>query len=134
MAVRRLQIEPAEQQVRVADVVAELAQQNPSRVFDEQAEVVTRTLAAKLVSRDWSGRPVIPALDAERLLWSLRRDREQEDRERQERTREAELARVGQLPAGTIGFERPGEEPVYAPGVDLHRIGLQGFTTSPGGD
>jgi hypothetical protein len=133
MALRKPLADPAEPLVRVADVLAEVAGVNPSRMFDEQAERVAAMLAKKLVSRDWAGRPVIPAMDAERLLWSMRRDLAEQDRDRAERVHAAELEHANRLPAGTIGFERPGEEPIYAPGVDLHRIGRQGITSGPGG-
>jgi hypothetical protein len=130
---RRLPVERDEPAVRVADVLAELARAAPSPVFDEQAEVVAKTLAAKILSRDWAGKLTIPAQDAERLLWSLRRDQAQEDRERVERIREAEAEYAGRLPRGTVMLQRPGEPDVIAPWAEVHRVGRQGITSTPGG-
>jgi hypothetical protein len=103
--------------VRVGDVLAEVAGVNPSRQFDEAAELAAKGLPAKLVERDWSGRPCIPAVDAERLLLRLRRDQAERDRVRAEQMVAAEDEYAARMPPGVVGVDVPGFQ-WSAPGVD----------------
>ena len=131
MALRRSELDRPERLVLLRDVLAELSQVDPTRILDAEAEGLARTLQAKMVTRDWASRLMVPERDAERLLLSLRRDRLQHATEQAERIATIEQEAALQFPPGTIAAERPGEPLWTAPGVDLRQ--LRGpLVTGPG--
>jgi hypothetical protein len=117
VALRRPQVDQAEQLVRIADVLAEVAGANPSRGFDEEAERLAGVMSPRVpVTRDWSNRPCLSWTDGERMLLRMRRDLAEDERERTERLAAAELAATQMVPAGTISVTAPGRPDWWAPG------------------
>ena len=132
VALRKPQPAVVESQVRVADILAELGGVDPGRRFDGEAEAVASRLRLSMLSRDWSGRPTVGCVDAERLLWQWRRDRavHDEDMAAQVARFEDEFAR--RLPPGVVGVVAPGLE-WYADGVDQRVLNAPLVTERPGG-
>lgn len=131
MAVRRPQVDPAERLFRIADLLADLAEANPSRSFDEQAEQVAKALSPRVpVTRDPTGRPCVSWIDGERWLQAAKRDQLEVERDRQERLAEAERTQAMRLPMGVVAVETPdgtwyapGHEPNVLPGGKRIEVG-----------
>jgi hypothetical protein len=118
MALRRPATDRPARLVLLREVLAELNQLDPGRVQDSEAEALASRLPAKLITRDWASRPMVPEMDAERLLLRMRRDRLQHATEQAARMTAFEQSHALQLPPGTVGVTRPGEPDWYAPGID----------------
>ena len=132
MALRRSELDRPERLVLLRDVVAELNQVDPTRQMDAEAEGLSRTLQAKMVSRDWASRPQVGERDAERILLSLRRDRIAHATEQAARMAAVERDHALQLPPGTVAVTRPGEPDVFAPHVDRRVFAGPEVTDRPG--